>query len=51
MATLTFVEILKEQKHYHEALHVLSLLESKSEKKSKTEKLKNELKKLLAELQ
>lgn len=51
MATLTFVEILKEQKHYHEALHVLSLLESKSEKKSKTKKLKNELKKLLAELQ
>ena len=39
MATLTFVEILKEQKHYEEALHVLSLLESKS-KKYKNQKIK-----------
>jgi len=50
MATLTFVEILKEQKHYDEALHVLSLIESKSQDNKQTKKLKNELKKLLAEL-
>ena len=34
MATLTFVEILKEQKHYHEALHVFSMVDSKSNWKS-----------------
>ena len=50
MATLTFVEILKEQKHYEEALHVLSLLESKSKTNTKIKKIKNELKQLLAEL-
>ena len=50
MATLTFVEILKEQRHYEEALHVLSLIESKSQKNKQTKKLKNELKKLLAEV-
>ena len=51
MATLTFVEILKEQKHYNEALHVLSLFESTKEKNKKTEQLKTELQKLLSELQ
>jgi len=50
MATLTFVEILKEQKHYHEALHVLSLIESKSQGSKKTKKLKVELQKLLTEV-
>ena len=51
MATLTFVEILKEQKHYHEALHVLSLVELKSKESKKSKQLKNQLQKLLAELQ
>ena len=51
MATLTFVEILKEQKHYHEALQVLSIVESKSTENKKTKSLKNELQKLLTELQ
>ena len=50
MATLTFVEILKEQKHYHEALHVLSLIESKSQNNKKTKKIKSELQKLLTEV-
>ena len=50
MATLTFVEILKTQKHYHEALHVLSIVESKSKESKNTKKIKQELKKLLAAL-
>ena len=50
MATLTFVEILKNQKHYHEALHVLSIVEFKSKESKKTKKLKDELQKLLSEL-
>ena len=50
MATLTFVEILKEQKHYYEALHVLSLIESKSQNNKKTKKIKSELQKLLTEV-
>ena len=51
MATLTFVEILKEQKHYNEALHVLSLFESTKAQNKQTKKLKSELQKLLSELQ
>ena len=50
MATLTFVKILKEQKHYQEALHVLSLVESKSNQNKKTKKIKSELQKLLTEV-
>jgi len=50
MATLTFVEILKKQKHYNEALHVLSIVESKLGNSKKTEQLRDELKKLLSEL-
>ena len=38
MATLTFVEILKQQKHYDEALHVLSIIESKSNKLARSSK-------------
>jgi len=51
MATLTFVEILKEQKHYHQALHVLSLVELKAKESKKSKQLKSQLQKLLAELQ
>ena len=50
MATLTFVEILKQQKHYHEALHVLSIIESKSNQNKKIDKIKSDIKKLLNEL-
>jgi len=50
MATLTFVEILKEQKHYYEALHVLSIVESKTGNNSKSKQLKDQLEKLLTEL-
>ena len=49
MATLTFVEILKQQKQYNQALHVLSIIESTSISNKKTEKLKTEIKKLLIE--
>ena len=49
MATLTFVEILQQQKHYYEALYVLSIIETKSKNNKKVNKLKSEIKKLLAE--
>ena len=49
MATLTFVEILKQQKHYNQALHVLSIIESKSQSDKKIKKIKTEIKTLLAE--
>ena len=49
MATLTFVEILKKQKQYDQALHVLSIIELKSTSNKKTEKLKSEIKNLLIE--
>ena len=50
MATLTFVEILKQQTHYHEALYVLSMIESKSNQSKKTDKIKLEITKLLTAL-
>tara|TARA_Y100001970_G_C14192571_1_gene836231 strand:+ start:299 stop:928 length:630 start_codon:yes stop_codon:yes gene_type:complete len=49
MATITFVEILKQQKHYEQALHVLSIIESKSSPTKNTKKLKTEIQKLLSE--
>ena len=49
MATLTFVEILKQQKHYLEALHVLTLIEEKSSDTKQTQKLKTELNTLISE--
>ena len=49
MATLTFVDILKQQKHYHEALHVLSIIESQSSQTKKIQKIKSDIKKLLAQ--
>ncbi len=49
MATITFVEILKQQKHYEQALHVLSIIESKTSPTKNTKKLKTEIQKLLSE--
>ena len=49
MATLTFVEILKQQKHYNQALHVLTIIESKSTPNKKTQQLISEINKILAE--
>ena len=49
MATLTFVEILKNQKHYSEALKVLSIIESQSKKNKKIQKIQDEIQKLLIE--
>ena len=49
MATLTFVKILKEQKHYAEALQVLSVVEGKLGSNKNTKSLKKDLQKLLSE--
>ena len=49
MATLTFVNILKDQKHYSEALKVLSIIESQSKKNKKIQKIKDEIQKLVIE--
>jgi len=49
MATLTFVEILIEQKHYHQALHVLSIIEDSSSKNKKIKEIKEKLEKLIFE--
>ena len=49
MATLTFVNILREQRHYSEALHVLSLVESKLGLTKEIKKNKIQLQNLLSE--
>ena len=47
MATLTFVEILKQQRHYNQALHVLNIIEQQSGSNKKIQKIRTEIKKIL----
>ena len=47
MATLTMVQILKSQKHYHQALSVLDVLKSIGRDSDQIAKVKNDIQQLL----
>ena len=48
LATLTFVDILKQQKHYQQAIQVLLMIEDKTGSTKKTQALRSELEQLLS---